>query len=103
MVNPGEICGVGLGLRWEILDDVLAWADGGGTTPADGGGNDGDRAAHAGLSRVRFSEVSPENYMRRGGYFPAALERVRARLPLLTHGLTMSLGSTDPFDAPYMT
>jgi uncharacterized protein (UPF0276 family) len=63
--------GVGLGLRWEFLEEVLD-------------GPDVD---------VAFFEVSPENYMRRGGYYPAALERIKERYALSTHGLTLSLGS----------
>jgi uncharacterized protein (UPF0276 family) len=72
--------GVGLGLRWEFLEEVL----------------DGPPLA------IDFFEVSPENYMRRGGYYPAALERVRARYPLVTHGLTLSLGAHAPPDAEYL-
>ena len=75
-----EVTGVGLGLRWELLDDLFAALDEG-APPA-----------------VPFFEISPENYMRRGGYIPAALERVRASYPLLSHGLTLSLGGIDPFD-----
>ena len=41
--------GVGLGLRWAFLDEV---AEGG--APAS----------------LRFFEISPENYMRRGGSIP---------------------------------
>ncbi|KYF85293.1 hypothetical protein BE11_24605, partial [Sorangium cellulosum] len=51
---------------------------------------------------VPFFELSPENYMRRGGYFPAAIERVRERCAILTHGLTMSVGGVDPLDAGYL-
>jgi uncharacterized protein (UPF0276 family) len=40
--------------------------------------------------------------MRRGGYFPAALERISERYRFLTHGLTLSLGAVDPFDQAYM-
>jgi uncharacterized protein (UPF0276 family) len=40
--------------------------------------------------------------MRRGGRYSAALERVAARYPVLTHGLTMSLGGVDPLDATYL-
>lgn len=78
------VTGVGLGLRWQFLDDVLASLDEGAALP------------------VPFFELSPENYMRRGGYFPAAIERVQARYPFLTHGLTMSVGGLDPFDPDYM-
>jgi uncharacterized protein (UPF0276 family) len=73
--------GVGLGLRWEFIEEVA----GGPELPVD------------------FFELSPENYMRRGGYFPAALERIRARYPLVTHGLTLSLGSADAPDADFVS
>jgi uncharacterized protein (UPF0276 family) len=48
-----------------------------------------------------FFEISPENYMRRGGYIPEALEYVAEHVPLITHGLCMSIGGTDPFDVGY--
>lgn len=73
--------GVGLGLRWEFLEEVL---DG---PPLD----------------VAFFEVSPENYMRRGGYYPQALERVGRRYPLVTHGLTLSIGGQTPPDRDYVS
>ena len=66
--------GVGLGLRWDFIEDVL----------------EGPELA------VAFLEVSPENYMRRGGFYPEALERIRDRYPLVTHGLALSLGSPEP-------
>jgi uncharacterized protein (UPF0276 family) len=77
--------GVGLGLRWEFLDELLAR----------------DAVSQAG-GGIDFLEISPENYMGRGGYFPAALERLAGRFPVLTHGLTMSLGGADPLDARYL-
>jgi uncharacterized protein (UPF0276 family) len=55
--------------------------------------------------RVRaldFLEVSAENYMGRGGYYRDALCRAGARYPIVTHGLTMSMGGTDPLDAAYL-
>ncbi len=76
--------GVGLGLRWEFIDELLA--------PGSG---------HA-KAEIDFLEVSPENYMQRGGYYPDALARARERYPILTHGLTMSLGGTDPLDDAYL-
>jgi uncharacterized protein len=92
--NP-RIEGVGLGLRWEFLDDVLGALFGVGEGRGAGEGDDP-------LSAIAFFEVSPENYMRRGGFFPEALDRVRAAFPVLTHGLTMSIGGVDPYDAAYM-
>lgn len=72
--------GVGLGLRWEFLEEVVD----GPALPID------------------FFEVSPENYMRRGGYFPAQLERVRERYPIVSHGLTLSIGAVDPPEPAYL-
>src|SRR5690606_36936537 len=68
------ISGVGLGLRWAFLDALLDGAE---------------------LDEARFLEISPENYMRRGGYFPAALEEICDRYPIMTHGLMMNIGSPD--------
>lgn len=72
--------GVGLGLRWDFLEEVLDRRD----------------------VDVAFFEVSPENYMRRGGHYPAALERVRDRWPIVTHGLAMSLGGVEPPPRDYL-
>jgi len=72
--------GVGLGLRAALVEDLLE-------RPPPG---------------LAFIEVAPENYMRRGGRFPAALAACRARWPVVTHGLSMSLGSVDPLDASYL-
>ena len=84
MLNPA-VSGVGLGLRWQILDEVLAGLD--------------DPAS---LAPIDLFEIAPENYMRRGGYFPAMLARVAERFPLLSHGLTLSIGGADPLDAAYL-
>jgi uncharacterized protein (UPF0276 family) len=70
-----------LGLRWEFLEEVL-----------DGPACD-----------VAFFEVSPENYLGRGGYYPSALERIAERYPIVTHGLTLSLGALDDPDPAYMS
>ena len=71
--------GVGLGLRWDFVDELLA------TKP-----------------HVDFLEISPENYMGRGGYYDEVLERAREIWPMVTHGLTMSLGGTDPLREDYL-
>lgn len=75
------IAGVGLGLRWDFLEEVVD----GPPLPVD------------------FFEVSPENYMRRGGYFPDLLERVRDRYPLVSHGLSLSLGGVEPPDRGFVS
>jgi uncharacterized protein (UPF0276 family) len=83
-----RVAGVGLGLRWEFADDLLARI------------TDAGRAAASGLPD--FVEVAPENYVKRGGKAAARLASVAERLPVVTHGLTMSLGGHDALDAEYL-
>src|SRR5262245_55640425 len=40
--------------------------------------------------------------MGRGGYYDAALERAKDLWPIVTHGLTMSLGGVDPLREDYL-
>jgi uncharacterized protein (UPF0276 family) len=77
---------VGLGVRWEFLDELCERV----------------RDPAAAAPPLDFVEVSPENYMRRGGHYPAALAALGERYPVVTHGLTMSLGGTDPLGAEYL-
>jgi uncharacterized protein (UPF0276 family) len=77
--------GVGLGLRWCFLEEVLESVRG--------------RAAPL---AVDFFEVCPENYMRRGGYIPSALAEIREHTPVLSHGLTLSIGGLEPQDDAYL-
>jgi uncharacterized protein (UPF0276 family) len=84
--DPSSVrAGVGIGLRWEFLDDLMQRIEGG----------------RIGVGDVPFFEVAPENYMRRGGYIPEALEFVAANFPLVSHGLHMSIGSVTPFREEY--
>jgi uncharacterized protein len=73
--------GIGLGLRWDFLEEVL----------------------HSPPAGVAFFEVSPENYLGRGGYYPAALAQIAERYPILTHGLTLSIGAVDEPDPEYLS
>lgn len=76
---------VGVGLRWEHLEDVLA------------------ALASAGrVEGVDHFEICPENYARRGGYIPEALETVRQRVPVLCHGLTLDVGGLAPIDPTFV-
>jgi uncharacterized protein len=72
--------GIGLGLRAAFLDRL---------------------ARGEAEGAISFVEISPENYMRRGGRVPRALENAAERHRVITHGLMMSLGGTDPFDPEY--
>ena len=47
---------------------------------------------------LAFVEVTPENYLRRGGRYAEMLRNARERWPIVTHGLSLSLGGPDPLD-----
>ena len=55
-----------------------------------------------GTARVDWFEVISENFMIRGGRPLAVLERARALAPLVLHGVSLSLGSTDPLNDDYL-
>jgi uncharacterized protein len=80
-MSSRTVTGVGLGLRWDFIDELLA------------------RETNA---AVDFLEVSPENYMGRGGHYDEALDRACERYPIVTHGLTMSVGGSDPLREDYL-
>jgi uncharacterized protein (UPF0276 family) len=71
--------GYGLGLRVEHYEALLA-------QPA----------------QVEWLEIVSENYMVDGGLPLAWLDRFRERYPLVMHGVSMSIGSTDPLDQDYL-
>ena len=51
-------------------------------------------------SKVRSTSSCP--YLGRGGYYPAALERIAERYPIVTHGLTLSIGAVDEPEPGYL-
>ena len=51
---------------------------------------------------VDWFEIISENYMIPGGRPLAMLERIRADYPIVMHGVSMSLASTDPLDFDYL-
>jgi uncharacterized protein len=55
-----------------------------------------------GTARVDWFEAISENYMVAGGRPRAALERARALAPVVLHGVSLSIGSTDPLDKGYL-
>jgi uncharacterized protein (UPF0276 family) len=75
-----RIAGVGLGLRVPFAEDLFDDA------PAE----------------LKWLEVAPENFIRRGGRYPAVLRAAAERWPIVPHGLSLSLGGTDPFDLDYL-
>ncbi|WP_036293186.1 DUF692 domain-containing protein [Methylosinus sp. PW1] len=51
---------------------------------------------------VDWFEIISENYMIPGGRPLAILDRIRADYPIVMHGVSMSLASTDPLDLDYL-
>jgi uncharacterized protein (UPF0276 family) len=78
MQKPAPL-GYGLGLRPVYYDEILS------TKPP-----------------VDWFEIISENYMLSGGRPLAMLERIRADYPIVMHGVSMSLASTDPLDFDYL-
>jgi uncharacterized protein (UPF0276 family) len=74
------ISGFGLGLRPQHYESVLTEAHG-----------------------IDWFEVITENYLVPGGKPLDYLDRIRERFPLVMHGVSLSIGSTDPLDHSYLT
>jgi uncharacterized protein len=74
-----KLAGFGLGLRTPHYEAVL-------------------HESHA----IDWLEVITENYLGAGGKPLHYLERVRERYPLVMHGVSLSIGSTDPIDFKYL-
>jgi len=55
-----------------------------------------------GTARVDWFEAVSENFMIDGGRPLAVLERARASCPVVLHGVSLSLGSTDPLSKRYL-
>ncbi|HYC24021.1 MAG TPA: DUF692 domain-containing protein [Candidatus Bathyarchaeia archaeon] len=55
-----------------------------------------------GSARVDWFEAISENFMIRGGRPLAVLERAREIAPLVLHGVSLSIGSTDPLNEEYL-
>ena len=71
--------GFGLGLRPAYFESVLAESP-----------------------EVDWFEITSENFMVAGGKPRHYLERIRARYPLVMHGVSLSIGSVDPLDYDYL-
>jgi uncharacterized protein (UPF0276 family) len=56
-----------------------------------------------GTARADWFEAISENFMIRGGRPLAVLERVRADAPIVLHGVSLSIGSTDALNEDYLT
>jgi uncharacterized protein (UPF0276 family) len=74
-----KLAGFGLGLRTPHYEAVL-------------------NEPHA----IDWLEVITENYLVPGGKPLNYLERIRERFPMVMHGVSLSIGSTDPIDFQYL-
>jgi hypothetical protein len=72
--------GAGLGLRRCFLNELLQQP----AIPAD------------------FFEVAPENWMTLGGRLGKQFRRMTERYPFICHGLSLSIGSSDPLDEVFV-
>ena len=52
--------------------------------------------------RADFAEATSENFLGRGGRAFSVLERVRADVPVALHGVSLSIGGTDPLRGDYL-
>lgn len=73
------LLGIGLGLRRELVAETFAH------------GNE-----------IDWLEIIPENYMELGGAAMERLEIALSRAPLVTHGINLSIGSTDDLNQEYL-
>src|SRR5262245_30993980 len=56
----------------------------------------------SGEPRVDWFEALTENYLVAGGRPLHYLERIRERYPVVLHGVSLSIGGSDPLDARYL-
>lgn len=71
--------GLGLGLRTQHFGHVLA-----------------------NRPEVDWFEIVSENFMNTGGRPMQVLDRIAERYPIVMHGVSLSIGSTDPLDFDYL-
>lgn len=74
------ITGSGLGLRRGMLDEM----------------------SQLSTDQVDFFEVAPENWINLGGRFGKAFRALTERFPFACHGLSLSIGSSDPLDVAFV-
>lgn len=53
-------------------------------------------------ARADFAEATTENFLGRGGRAWSVLERVRRDVPVALHGVSLSIGGTDPLSESYL-
>ncbi|KAA3639136.1 MAG: DUF692 domain-containing protein [Proteobacteria bacterium] len=76
-MKPLTLSGAGLGLRRALI-------------PALESANN--------LAAIDFMEVAPENWLKLGGRYRQAFDRLAERFPVVLHGLSLSIGGPDPLN-----
>jgi uncharacterized protein (UPF0276 family) len=82
--NINKIQGVGLGLKRELIPQIQAAF-----------GNDI-------IANINFVEIAPENWIEIGGKATKQLDWFVERLPIVCHGLCLSLGGLAPLDTHFL-
>lgn len=59
-------------------------------------------AIFSSFPHIDWFEIISENFMVRGGKPLANLDRILAHYPVIQHGVSLSIGSTDPLDFDYL-
>ncbi len=77
--------GFGLGLRTEHFTDILEYSQSPSTKP-----------------NIDWFEIISENFMVSGGKPKYYLHAIREQYPMVMHGVSLSIGSSDPLDQDYL-
>lgn len=80
MTTQTPLTGAGLGLRREMLQQVLASSN----------------------QAIDFFEVAPENWLPYGGKLASQFKSLTERHAFACHGLSLSIGSPDPLDIDFI-
>lgn len=72
--------GAGLGLRRDLTHELVSLE----------------------TNKPAFVEFAPENWMGMGGFWRKQLEKVVQEYPIVCHGLSLSLGSSEPLDWQFL-
>ncbi len=78
--TQNQVHGAGLGLRRVFLTEIIEQP----------------------TQKVDFYEVAPENWMTIGGKLGKAFRAMTERHPFVCHGLSLSIGSSDPLDEAFV-
>jgi uncharacterized protein len=79
-LSARQVQGIGLGFRYAMARSTLDSAP----------------------PELGWLEIHPENYVERGGRFRSVLDEARAAWPIVTHGLTMGFGASEPAEESYV-